>query len=167
MLLYEKVETVRISVYKKLKWSEQHMQQHFLKTNSTADQPNSHLAWGMVMRWSWNWCCCHFLSFAFDVNMHFVFGFILPPLNRCCYVMTVWKDLQGSYNSCIRDRVLSVTQKKSPISLPRYAVSVSVWCGNQFGFKIIITILWKSMHSIFNSQTRCCGQIWEKTYHCI
>ena len=50
--------------------------------------------------------------------------------------------------------LLSVTQKMSLISLPRYVISVSVWCGNQFGFKIIITILWKSMHVKFYSQTR-------------
>ena len=49
---------------------------YFLKTNSTADdncKSSSHPSWYLIMRCSWNCCCCYILSLIFVLNVHFVF----------------------------------------------------------------------------------------------
>ena len=59
---------------------------------------------------------------------------------------------------------MSIAPKISLISLSRYAISVLAWCGYQFGFKIVIVILHKSLSAIFHSQIRHKGQILGKRY---
>ena len=51
---------------------------------------------------------------------------------------------------------LSTARNISPTSLPEHAASVPVQYGDQFGFKIIIIILWKSTCAKLYSQIRYC-----------
>ena len=64
---------------KSLNRSEHCMRHHFLKMNCSrrCHKPSSRLLQDSVMRQSWNWGWCHFLSFVFSVNARFVFSFIV------------------------------------------------------------------------------------------
>ena len=111
------------------------------------------LQWDLGMRWSWLQGCHHFLSLLFIVSMHFVFGFLL--LHLCVNAAICWQhDLACRVIPNPTSRVASTVGCPESITdqFRRYAISVSVWSGSWFRFKVVIISLWQSMHAKFYSQ---------------
>ena len=98
---------------------------HFLKMNRCrwCWQTSSHLPWDLIMRWSRNRGCHHFLSFIFSVNARFVFGFVV----FCLWVNSDirWQsDYIGLFQIlCLGSCRLSIDLKLSLSSLARYVIS--------------------------------------------
>ena len=60
----------------------------------------------LVMRWSLNWGCCHFLSFMFGVDVGFGFLIFQRQVNAC--TVTVWPGLLCDFRSHYRDHVFYI-----------------------------------------------------------
>ena len=83
--------------------------------------PSSYLPQDLVMRWSWNWCCCHFSSFVFSV---YTFWFrSLQPLSKFWYMLTVRQGILRHSKVHVGARVLWWLAGKYDISLARYTIS--------------------------------------------
>ena len=136
-----------------------------LKINCSADDmsvnPCSHLPWDLVMRWSSNWGCHHFLSFVFCLCA-FCFQFCnLQLLSKCRYMLTVWLGKVACSRSCYWDCVLcrltgkyhwSVWQGiQFLVSVLRRPILLPDMVSLGFGFKL--SFFWKACK--FHSQTGC------------
>ena len=44
---------------------------------------------------SWTWGCCHFVSLILDVNVHFLFSFIIFHSSIYFHTLTVWLGMKG------------------------------------------------------------------------
>ena len=133
---------------------------------------SSHLPWDLVMRWSWNWGCCHLLSFAFGINIHFVFGFVVFHL--WVYSDIRWQTTHtGSFRiPCLGLCPVSTDLKLSLSSLARYTISGQFHrrpnhlfqIRVRFDFKYYLIILWKNMQMLFTNRAlltvRHMDQIW-------
>ena len=67
---------------------------HFLKMNRWCLLTHSHLPYDLAMGWSWNQGCNHFLSYVFNVSIHFVFSFIVFHLKIWhCFCWQLTEDM--------------------------------------------------------------------------
>ena len=120
----------------------------WLKLNITCDR----IRWNLACKIWWKQ----------DLNLWYVGNKISPAKwwqqNLTYNMVTTKSHLQYGKNDFYDCALCQLTAWKiSLISLPRYAISVSVWCSNQFSFKIIIIIPQKSMRAQFYLQIRCYG----------
>ena len=130
-----------------------------------------------VTRWSWSWCCHHFLSLIFKCRCVFYFRFSsLLPLSKFWYHSFIhWQTRHTRLFliPCLGSCPLSTNQKILLTSLAKYTISgqsdteidlFQIYTGSfGFGFKLNIFIFRKSMQILFTDRAlptiRCMDQI--------
>ena len=129
----------------------EHRTRHHFQGRTAADdvgKPSSRLLRDLVTRWSWSRDCRHFLSFVFGVNACFVFDFVVFYLWVNSDNITCW---QSRHTAWFQIPYLglcppSTDWKISLISL----IFFQIYMGSlEFGFKLIIFFLRKSMQILF------------------
>ena len=127
---------------------------HFPKMNSAADDNclTQFSAMGIGTEISWNWRCCHCFSFSTWYQHVLCFWFHILPTwvnadvcqqcNYKCIIMAIPNLISGIMFS------VRCLENMDPFA----KVHVSVWCGDWFGFKIVIIIHQKSMNAKFHSR---------------
>ena len=103
--------------------------------------------------------CCHFLSFIFGVDACFVFNFVVFYLGVNSDNITRWQSRHAGWfqipylGSCppsIDRKIPQISSAKCLASLIREPIFFQIYTGSlEFGFKLIVFFLRKSMRSLF------------------
>ena len=139
---------------KSLNRSKHHTKQHFFLNGRTAaddvGKPSSRLPRDLATRWSWNWGCCHFLSFIFGVNACSVFDFVVfylwvnsDNITRWQSRHTAWFQIPylGSCPPSIDQKIPLISSAESLASLIREPIFFQICAASlEFGFKLIVFV---------------------------
>ena len=125
-------------------------------------KPNSHLPRDLATRWSWSWGCRHVLSFIFSVDGCFVFNFVVfylwvnsDNITSRQSRHTGWYQIpyHGSCPPLIDWKISLISSAKCLASLIRGPIFFQIYTGSlEFGFKLIIFFLRKSMRILFTNR---------------